>query len=428
MNASVSSSSIEPRATSAAGNPIPGERRSSINLEIEYLRAAAVLLVVFVHAPILFPGMDVGQWTGVDLFFCISGFVISRSYERFFDQFIAEGRWGAAARSFWVRRIFRLAPSAWLWLSINVFCSWAFNLSGWFGTFKYSLQTAFYFLTFVTNFALAQATLRPNGYFWSLTLEDQFYFMFPFFLLLFRGNWRWMMLLLLIFLQAIPDRSLSGNSNPSYFWVTRLDALMWGCLIYRFSRSPTYRKLEPAFLRNRLLALAANFVLIYCLIEIPKGDFGFVIGQKVESFVALASAGLVFLASFDRGYVFPLPGPLKAVLAWIGSRSYGIYLIHLPLFGILQETWLRYSHFLGDNPPDPRYFYALMIPLMLPILAELNLRFVESPLRRKGAQLAVQIAAARPVPTAMLLRVDAGFDTAEAGSASPVAVSQPETR
>ena len=101
---------FSPPAMSATG-------RHAINLEIEYLRAIAVLLVVFAHADVIFPRSGIGQWTGVDLFFCISGYVITRSFERYFDDAIAEGRWWAAARAFWVRRIFRLAPSAWLWLA-----------------------------------------------------------------------------------------------------------------------------------------------------------------------------------------------------------------------------------------------------------------------------------------------------------------------
>jgi peptidoglycan/LPS O-acetylase OafA/YrhL len=402
MNEFISQSTIEVSRPSWRREFHISEPRPRINLEIEYLRAVAVLLVVVGHADALFPRLPklgFGAWTGVDLFFCISGYVISRSFEQFFDQHIGEGRWGAAARAFWVRRIFRLTPSAWLWLSISIACSWGFNSSGWFGTPEDNLKTAIFFLTFVTNFAVAHGSVHAGGFFWSLTLEDQFYFVFPFFLMLFRGHWRWKIFLALIFLQALPDRSFSASPLPSYLWVTRLDALMWGCLIHQFSRSRTYWKAEPRFCRYRLAAFLVNGALLYCLIELPKGTLGFLIGNKIESSVALASAGLVFLASFDRGYILPLASPLKAVLAWVGARSYGIYLIHIPLFNIIQEMWQRYSHFLGGNP-DPRYFQALMIVVLLPILAELNFRFVESPLRRKGVRLAKQIMATRPA-TAM---------------------------
>src|SRR4051812_45103239 len=101
--------------------------RHGINLEIEYLRAIAILLVGFAHLDVIIPHTGYGQWTGVDLFFCVSGYVISRSYEQFFDRSIGQGRWGLAALAFWVRRIFRLAPSAWFWLLFSVVCAWTFN-------------------------------------------------------------------------------------------------------------------------------------------------------------------------------------------------------------------------------------------------------------------------------------------------------------
>jgi peptidoglycan/LPS O-acetylase OafA/YrhL len=119
----------------------------------------------------------------------------------------------------------------------------------------------------------------------------------------------------------------------------------------------------------------------------------FLIGNKIESAVAFVSAGLVLLASYDRGYVLPVHRSLKAILAWIGSRSYGVYLIHIPLFCLVIEIWFRYSKFAGGSTLDPRYFYALAIPILLPALAELNFKFIESPLRRKGRQLAKQIMA-----------------------------------
>ena len=119
---------------------------------------------------------------------------------------------------------------------------------------------------------------------------------------------------------------------------------MWGCLIYRFSRSAIYWRLEPAILRYRVLAFAASAALIFVLIETPKGSFGPVVGFRVETYVALASAGLVLLASYDRGYALPMPWPFGAVFKWIGTRSYGIYLIHLPMFGIVRKSGCAVCH------------------------------------------------------------------------------------
>jgi peptidoglycan/LPS O-acetylase OafA/YrhL len=368
--------------------------KPGINLEIEFLRAIAILMVIFLHLPVLFPGMNLGQWSGVDLFFCISGFVISRSFQQSFDRAVDEGRWKKAALAFWIRRLFRLAPSAWLWLAIMVTGAFVYNRAGRFGPSdgSGSLESAFYFLTFSTNFAFASGIMKTNEFLWSLTLEDQFYFVFPFFLLLFRGNWRWATLLLLIAVQAIPDRLYRTGDIPSLLWATRLDALMWGCLIYQFSRTALYRKMAPTFFRFPVVALAVSGLLIWCLIVIPKGTLGPWLGYRVESQVALVSAALVFLASYDRGYALPLAGPFKTVFAWIGARSYGLYLIHLPVFGIFTETVLRYSPLFGEHISQ-RYFYAIGFAALLTLFAELNFRYVETPMRDWGKRIADRILA-----------------------------------
>jgi peptidoglycan/LPS O-acetylase OafA/YrhL len=365
---------------------------NTINLEIEYLRAVAILLVVVLHAsPFLKVGplQYVGAHTGVDLFFCISGYVIYRSFQPFLDQHRNDGRWWPAIRAFWVRRIFRLVPSAWLWLTISVACSWAFNSTGWFYDFLGALRSTIYIVTNVTNFAYANGSLGGNAQYWSLALEDQFYFLFPFFLLFTRGSLRWMILMALIFIQVWPNRLLTVNP---YLWATRLDALMYGCLIAQFSRSAIYWKLEPKIFRHRAVALSTNGILIFLLIAVPHLPY-FIPNFRVESTVALVSAGLVYLASFDRGYVLPVPRVLQSTLAWIGSRSYGIYLIHIPLFGFIQDMGFRFSQFIDQSASEEWYrvIYGLAAIVVLPILAELNFRFVETPLRRKGKQIAKQI-------------------------------------
>ena len=366
-----------------------------INLEIEYLRAAAILLVILAHSNVLFH-LRLGMWTGVDLFFCISGYVISRSFEPLLDRYRREGRWWDAARAFWIRRIFRLVPSAWLWLFIAVACSWAFNESDAFYSFAGNLRSVPFIVLNVANFAMASGDLGGNGVYWTLALEDQFYLAFPFLLFLVRSEWRWRLLVLLILLQALPDRSMTAHP---YLWFTRLDALMWGCLIHQFSRWPMYSRLEPVLCRNRIVALSINAVLLSLLAAIPVLlHWRETPNHKVESLVALTAAALVFLASYERSYVLPLPTPLQAILAWIGSRSYGIYLIHIPLFAMVKETWFRYAELSGETPSDARFalHYAVMVLILLPLLAELNFRFVESPLRRKGKAIAQRIMARRP--------------------------------
>ena len=368
----------------------------SINLEIEYLRAVAILLVVVLHAHAIFANSShavkfifqfAGAWTGVDLFFCISGYVISRSFQPFFDSHRDDGRWWSATRAFWVRRIFRLVPSAWLWLFIGVACAWVFAPSDWFGSLVDDVKSAGLIMLNVANFAAPAGLISGNVVYWTLALEDQFYIAFPFFLFFVPDRWRPRVLLMLIVFLVLPERSMA--THP-FLWFTRLDAIMWGCLIYQLSRSASYGRFEPTPCRNRAVALIANAALIALLIVVPilrnyhQPTF---LGLRVESIVAVVSAALVFLASFERGYVLPLSARLKAGLAWIGSRSYGIYLIHIPLYGIIKESLGRSA--MPELPYNA--CCAVLVLALLPTLAELNFRYVETPLRRKGKELARQM-------------------------------------
>lgn len=374
--------------------------KTKVNAEIECLRAAAILLVLFDHLPALihfgnpgpphhsidewlfnavkaFPG-----WTGVDLFFCISGYVISLSFVKLLDENKAIGNHWQAAKAFWVRRFFRIIPSAWLWLVVMICCSVIFNESGIFNTLENNLNTVAPIVFYYANIATWDFGMLPNNVYWSLATEEQFYFIFPIFLILIAAPSRWKILLVLIVLQLIPARK-----NPEeLLWYLRFDGIMWGFLIYQFSHSEIYRKIEPIIFKRPWIVVMSSFVFLVLLGVIP----GHITKSQGCSLIALASAGLVFLASYNRGYVLKFPGIIHSILMWIGSRSYGLYLIHIPAFFLTLELWFR---LVGKM--DSSYTVVLIltaIPLLC-LLTEMNYRLVEVPLRRKGAAIASRMVA-----------------------------------
>ncbi len=368
--------------------------KSKINAEIECLRAVAILLVIFTHlsallhwGPLELPyyGMPEGLyraikafpgWAGVDLFFCISGYVISLSFVELLEQKKAEGKQWVAAKAFWVRRFFRIIPSAWLWLLVPIVCSVYFNESGTFLTLQDNLRSATSVFFYVANFAMLYGWL-PNGIYWSLATEEQFYFLFPIFLILFVAPSRFKIFLALIALHVIPDRLEFSD----VLWITRMDAIIWGCVIYQFSKTENYRLLEPILFKRPWIVIVGSLVLILML-----GLTISLIKIKMVSLVAVWSAMLVLLASYQRGYVLGFPSPIKSIFLWIGSRSYGLYLIHIPTYYMTYELWFRIAG------PDFGITYTTLLLLtaipLLCVLTEINFRLVEVPLRRKGAAIA----------------------------------------
>lgn len=369
------------------------------NLEIEFLRGIAILMTLVTHVNQLLP-FHAGflekvfnvysPWTGVDLFFCISGFVVSKSYLDYFDQHRARGQFGIAAVSFWIRRAYRLLPTAWLWIFIPLGFSIFFNHSNAFDSWYNNLRSFTAVATFSGNLANNYGVvLGPNSVYWSLALEEQFYFIFPLFLLLVtNAKCRIAVLILLIAAQFGFDRNAFAAPPAGLLFSFRLDAMMWGVLLCIFTRSDLYKHVEPTALsKNRLMHVA---ITVFCLYLI-----GGIAGQLIMvpiavGLVAIVTAITVWLASYQKGYIY-CPSFLKQIFYWLGSRSYALYVIHMFSYHLSTEIWSRVAAQNGEAiTQDLTVELLLTSVVIMLIMSELNYRFVEQPLRKRGAEIARQ--------------------------------------
>jgi peptidoglycan/LPS O-acetylase OafA/YrhL len=109
--------------------------------------------------------------------------------------------------------------------------------------------------------------------------------------------------------------------------------------------------------------------------------------------IAIISMLLVYLASFNKKYIF-MPIPIRKVMLYIGSRSYAIYLIHMPVIYFIQESVVRYYISVGRAPSGSLQLCIWMtvsaIFLTL-LISEINYRVIESPLRKAGRKYAEKI-------------------------------------
>lgn len=368
--------------------------------DIEVLRGFAVLFVVIHHASDNLltwtsPALTrfyayFGGWFGVDLFFAISGFVIARDLVPRLQASTDNVSALKISLTFWLRRAWRLLPSAWLWLGIILLATLVFNQSGAFGTFRANFEATIAAVTQVANIRFAETFMRweygSSFAYWSLSLEEQFYLLFPLVIIISRRFLPYV-LLALVLLQIFSTRSL-------LLMTFRTDALALGILLALWSRHQSYLLLKPLFLANWRLGSLLLGVSFICMAALGSDQLH-IVSIRV-GMIALLSAMLVWVASYDSGFLC-VNGQLKRLLIWIGTRSYAIYLIHIPAFFFTREIFYRLY------PEQPgfggEFFYAFIFTAMtlIVLLSEFNYRLVECPLRARGAQIATRMLERKPM-------------------------------
>lgn len=367
-------------------------------MDIEVLRAIAVLGVLFHHlsgnlfgdpVPLLDAIHTWAQpWWGVDLFFAISGFVIARSLIPALRDCSNRQEYWEQTRNFWLRRVFRLLPSAWLWLALVLLMCVFFNRSGAFGTVQANLQATLAGVLQYANFRFAETFMRSeygsSFVYWSLALEEQFYLLFPLLILLCRKHLVWV-LLALVAVQLLLVRT-------PLLMVVRTDALALGVLLAMWSAQPGYRRWQPTFLR-RPWAGVSVLVVVGLLMSYLGTDRFSTTHYRIGA-IAMLSAVLVWIASYNADYLLPA-GRWQRLMAWVGSRSYGIYLIHIPVYFLVREVIFRLQ---GAGLPSPAGHPAITILFafgLIVLLSELNYRFIEMPMRNRGSALVQRLSISR---------------------------------
>jgi peptidoglycan/LPS O-acetylase OafA/YrhL len=349
--------------------------------EIQGMRALSVLAVVWAHARL--PGLP-GGFTGVDVFFVISGFLITRLL---LAEMARTGRIDLLA--FWARRARRLLPNAFAALIGTVLLA-LFLFPGYSpGQLAREVMFAalefanFHFADEAVDYFQSENAASPVLHFWSLSVEEQFYMVWPPVLLgiglYFRRSF---LRSAVIFLALIWCASFAAclyityHDQPlAYFGTgTRCWQLATGGLI-----AAGWSSIErlPPVLRNALAWLGLAAILTGMAV---LRDNGFYPGAWAL-LPTFGAAGLIagFGAASPTGLL--RRGLSAPVMQWIGERSYSWYLWHWPLLALPRVTF-----------PDSAYIEAIALPALL-LVACAAYRWIEAPIR-KG-----RILRAGPLPT-----------------------------
>jgi peptidoglycan/LPS O-acetylase OafA/YrhL len=216
--------------------------------------------------------------------------------------------------------------------------------------------------------------------YWSLSLEEQFYVLLPL-LLYFVGpmRLRWVLGALVLIQFPLP------RDTPDILWFVRTDALAYGVLIAIAARDRALHSVSSA-VENQPLGARFLAVLLVLLVAL----FSLTPELKINvGLIALASGGLVLLASCNHGVIVPRAW-LRSVFLWGGSRSFGIYLVHLPCFWAAREIFYRTHH---SAPYDNSFALAATGLGLVILAAEVSYRTVEAPIREFGHRVSKRFAA-----------------------------------
>lgn len=362
--------------------------------ELDGLRGLAILLILLLHyfvGAIKFqpgsPGAYVLAcfrltWTGVDLFFVLSGFLIGGILLR---QAASPNYY----RAFYVRRICRIFPLYYLNIILFFVLLFIFVTSLSYWLFK-NPAPLWSYLTFTQNFYFDSRSfwalwLAPT---WSLAIEEQFYFILPFLVRTFsERKLLWVVLFSIIaapifrfaFARWHAQGFIAGDGLVEMMVATRADSLMLGVLVAWLFRRNDFQK----FVVNRRQLLYQVFVILalgmgWLTIKYPQA--GTITKAVAFTWIALFYAVLLALAVSHReswlGVVLRTPFLLS-----LGAISYCVYLIHMPILG------LCHSYFFSAEPRISNFLELLVTLLALTltiVLACLSWRWLERPLLRMG--------------------------------------------
>ena len=357
----------------------PVDGRAAYYPGLDGLRALAVALVIGYHVDVPHLG---GGLLGVGVFFTLSGYLITSIL---IGTWLKTGSLGLS--TFWLRRARRLLPAVVLVL-VAVLLAATVSRPSKLGEWGPQALAA---LCYVANwFTIAQGQSyfekldgpSPLEHLWSLSVEEQFYVIWPvaFLVLLRLLRGRLLRVAIVTFLLGLASMLLlsfvaqgGGDMTRAYEGTdTRAGGLLWGAALAMVWHPKVASRVGSARVRVAadavgLLGLAG----ILALVTTTRDDSPFLYDGGI-ALLTVSTCAVLFAAAHNGTLLARALGitPLR----WIGERTYGIYLWHMPV-----AAFLPARAFYGQTAVRAAIVVALTVAL-----AALSWRFVEDPIRREG--------------------------------------------
>ena len=346
--------------------------------EIDGLRALAVLPVILYHAGL---GIFNGGFVGVDIFFVISGYLITTILINDLDQ------QRFSILDFYERRARRILPALFLVLLVSLVAAWwllpAKDMKSFSnGLVAVSLFASNILFRITTNYFDSTSDLNPLIHTWSLAVEEQYYVFFPLLLmLLWKVHRRWILpVLLTLFIASLilAQSRVAQHPVATFFLLpSRMWELLVGALIayHTTSARPLQFSLLFSLLFRQLISMlglgmiGASVFLFNDHVPTPS----------IYTLIPTLGAGMILLAADQQTLVGRWLG--CRWLVGIGLISYSAYLWHHPLFAFTRHAML-------EEPTTSMYLALVALTLLRAVL---SWKLVETPFRSKQQFTRMQI-------------------------------------
>jgi peptidoglycan/LPS O-acetylase OafA/YrhL len=359
-------SAISDRASASGGAGLIGAGGgASYRLDIDGLRAIAVLLVILFHAGF---GPVSGGFVGVDIFFVISGYLITGIIARELEA----GRFTFA--NFYARRIKRIFPALFVVLALSAAAAFIVLIPDDLRLFGHMVKSTVFFYSNLffywrVNYFDGPAIEKPLLHTWSLAVEEQYYMLWPLIVAgLYRSARRKVLPLVIL---ALFGFSLAASQIVLQFDPSQAFYLLpyrgWELLLGGYLATVSFRPLSRA--ASSAVGLAGFAAVAYAaLIFTTKTPF-----PGLNALIpCLGAAMLIAAGAQERSLSRAILG--LSPMRYVGKISYSLYLIHWPLFSF---AYIAYD---AEPPAEVR---AAIIGVSI-VLASLSYWYIETPARRSN--------------------------------------------
>lgn len=335
--------------------------------EIDGLRALAVVAVLLFHAD--FTTFS-GGFIGVDIFFTISGYLITN----LIIKEVYEGNFSFA--NFYERRARRIIPALYMSIFASCIFSYIWMMPDELKNFGQSLVST---TTFSNNILLLLTSdywdiaseFKPLLHTWSLSIEEQFYFIFPLFLIFllkYHKKYLSAIIAILLLISLLAAELLSQNNPSANFYLapTRAWELLIGAILALHMRRLNLESLEAKGIHQALSLLGLVGVVIPML-YFGKNE----ISPGLHTLIPVLGASLIIIYAKKSTVIYNLLSYRPIVS--IGLISYSLYLWHQPIFSF-------YRVYSKSPPTGPIKFFLLVLTFGI---AFITWRYIETPFRNR---------------------------------------------